>query len=318
MEQYLVLKQIDVTNANAISGFTYGFPAITHFLGYVHALSRKLTHRGITLSDVAVVCHQHQTHAYRESAYEPYSFALTRNPLTKEGKTAPINEEGRMSMTVSLIIKASGIPNHVDSEKQATCELIKQLAEQQKLAGGRIVSIRSCQLAKDNATAKTLLRGLLPGFVLVDRSDLMAINEQDQETVSHWLSFSALKYQSVELKKYDESQDREESYIEWQRIAKPAGYLVPIQIGYKAISPLYEAGTVANVRDIETSVSFVEAVHSIGEWVGAPSRISSMDQILWRYHYHAPFYVAHSQQQSMNGDLMPISPDNKIEYNEDY
>ncbi|EPA8652285.1 type I-F CRISPR-associated protein Csy2 [Photobacterium damselae] len=318
MEQYVILKHIEVTNANAISGFTYGFPAITHFLGFVHALSRKLSTNNISLSDVAVVCHQHQTHAYRESNYEPYRFALTRNPFTRKEEVSKlktsINEEGRMSMTVSLIIKANGIPTHVENEKLATCEFIKQLAEQQKLAGGRITSIRSCSLAKEDTTAKGMLRSLLPGFVLVDRSDLMADNEQDNGAMYTWLHVSAIKYQAVKV----EDLDNETSYIDWQRMEKAAGYIVPIHIGYKAIAPTYDAGMVANVRDTTTPVTFVEAVHSIGEWVGAPSRISSMDQILWRYHYHAPFYVAHSQQQSMNGDLMPISPDNKIEYNEDY
>ncbi|WP_419208190.1 type I-F CRISPR-associated protein Csy2 (plasmid) [Photobacterium leiognathi subsp. mandapamensis] len=313
MEQYVILKHIEVTNANAISGFTYGFPAITHFLGFVHALSRKLSPNNISLSDVAVVCHQHQTHAYRESNYEPYSFALTRNPLTKEGKTAPINEEGRMSMTVSLIIKANGIPTNVENEKLATCEFIKQLAEQQKLAGGRITSIRSCSLAKEDATVKGMLRGLLPGFVLVDRSDLMTDNEQDNETINTWLHVSAVKYQAVKV----EDLDNETSYIDWQRMPKAAGYIVPIHIGYKAIAPTYDAGMVANVRDTTTPVTFVEAVHSLGEWVGAPSRITSISQIIWRYHYHAPFYVAHSQRHSSGNDLTP-SPDQHIEYNENF
>ena len=81
--QYLILKNICISNANAIAGFTYGFPAVTHFLGYVHALSRKLQQsHGIRLDDVGIMCHQHQVHAYRENQYEPYSFALTRNPVT--------------------------------------------------------------------------------------------------------------------------------------------------------------------------------------------------------------------------------------------
>nr|WP_279457763.1 type I-F CRISPR-associated protein Csy2 [Aeromonas veronii] len=32
-------------------------------------------------------------------------FALTRNPLTKEGKTAPFNEEGRVHLDISLLIE---------------------------------------------------------------------------------------------------------------------------------------------------------------------------------------------------------------------
>lgn len=31
MSQYLLVKKLDVQNANAIAGLTYGFPAITNF-----------------------------------------------------------------------------------------------------------------------------------------------------------------------------------------------------------------------------------------------------------------------------------------------
>jgi CRISPR-associated protein Csy2 len=36
MNQYILIERIKVQNANAIAGFTWGFPAITHFLGFVH------------------------------------------------------------------------------------------------------------------------------------------------------------------------------------------------------------------------------------------------------------------------------------------
>ncbi|HHH1607741.1 TPA: type I-F CRISPR-associated protein Csy2, partial [Yersinia enterocolitica] len=39
MSYLIVLRHVQVENANAISGLTYGFPAMTHFLGYTHALS---------------------------------------------------------------------------------------------------------------------------------------------------------------------------------------------------------------------------------------------------------------------------------------
>ena len=36
-----IIKNMHIEGANAIAGFTYGFPAITQFLGFVLALSRK-------------------------------------------------------------------------------------------------------------------------------------------------------------------------------------------------------------------------------------------------------------------------------------
>lgn len=107
MSHVIVLRHLQVENANAVAGLTYGFPAISHFLGYVHALSRKLqASHGLTLGGCGVICHRRQIHAH--SSGRDYQFALTRNPLTKEAKTAAFNEEGRMHMTVSLVIECAG------------------------------------------------------------------------------------------------------------------------------------------------------------------------------------------------------------------
>ena len=40
---YLLLERIEIQGANAISSpLTYGFPALTGFLGAIHALARKM------------------------------------------------------------------------------------------------------------------------------------------------------------------------------------------------------------------------------------------------------------------------------------
>ncbi|UAB71343.1 type I-F CRISPR-associated protein Csy2 [Vibrio sp. SCSIO 43132] len=300
--QYLILKNIRIANANAIAGSTYGFPSVTHFLGYVHALSRKLSvSDGIALEDVGIVCHDHQVHAYRESSYEPYSFALTRNPLTKEGKTAPINEEGRMHLTVSLVIRTRGFNITSEDKVKSQCSAVKTLAESHKLAGGRILSIQNCYLAKSDCH-KAILRPLLPGFVLTDQSSLLAEHQTEKvQPLDAWLNFTSIKFEPTTTPLSEGSEQ-----VKWQPTSKPKGYLVPLHVGYKAIAPTYPAGEVANVRDAQTPVSFVEPVHSIGEWVGAPSRLDSLQDMLWHYHYNFPFYVAHTQ---------PTQPDN-VDFNE--
>ncbi len=40
MKGLLLLDRIEVQNANAAAGMTWGFPALTQFLGFTHALSR--------------------------------------------------------------------------------------------------------------------------------------------------------------------------------------------------------------------------------------------------------------------------------------
>jgi len=55
---------------------------------------------------------------------------------------------------------------------------------------------------------------------------------------------------------------------------------VPIPVGYAALSPRHEAGTVANARDMATPLRFVESVYSMGEWI-SPHRLNSIEQLLW-------------------------------------
>ena len=64
MSQYILIKKLNVQNANAIAGLTYGFPAITNFLGFAHVLSRKLpASLKVNLGGVVVISHKNQVHA---------------------------------------------------------------------------------------------------------------------------------------------------------------------------------------------------------------------------------------------------------------
>ena len=295
-----ILKNMHIEGANAIAGFTYGFPAITQFLGFAHALSHKVEpQHGISFDGCAVMCHQHQVHAYRGSDWDDYGFALTRNPLAKDGKTAPIVEEGKMNLCVSLLIECKGFSGGNSDQEQLISDAIKTLALSQRCAGGRITDIETCQfnpMPNDASDCRKLLRPLLPGFILCDRSDyLQQHNESnDQNMIMNWLDFSALRYRYETL---TESNSPDVEQGQWKRVNKPqSGYLVPLMIGYKQISEVFAAGEVANVRDKTTPFAFTEAVYSVGEWIGSPSRVESINQILWRYQYSSPYYLCRAQQ----------------------
>lgn len=295
-----IIKNMHIEGANAIAGFTYGFPAITQFLGFAHALSRKVEpQHGISFDGCAVMCHQHQVHAYRGSDWDDYGFALTRNPLAKDGKTAPIVEEGKMNLCVSLLIECKGFSGGNSEQEQRISDAIKTLALSQRCAGGRITHIEACQfkpMPNEESDCRKLLRPLLPGFILCDRSDyLQQHNESnDQNMIMSWLDFSALRYRYETL---TESNNPDVEQGQWKRVNKPqSGYLVPLMIGYKQISEVFAAGEVANVRDNTTPFAFTEAVYSVGEWIGRPSRVESINQILWRYQYSSPYYLCRAQQ----------------------
>ncbi|MDV6343163.1 type I-F CRISPR-associated protein Csy2 [Nitrosomonas sp. Is37] len=303
---YVIFEHLAVQDANCIAGFTYGFPAITHFLGFGHALSRKLNQ--YQLQGCAVVCHQHQIHAYQPNGFGDYVFAQSKNPpLFKKHATTtpPIIEEGKMNMCVSLIMECPNFTLSRQYEIDTLKQKLKSLALQHRLAGGSIQDIKSVHLLteKNNSDerkeqTRQIKRWLLPGFVLIDRTDLLAGHYQqvkqtnlDAELIDAWLDFFALKYQAQPLLNDNEQEPNEQTKAEWIRIDKPAkGYLVPITNGYKAITPVCSPGEVANTRNPEYPFCFVEAAHSIGEWRSL-HRIQDISEMLWQYQYEEDWYL---------------------------
>lgn len=293
MSNVIILPWLEVENANAVAGLTWGFPSITHFLGYMHALSRKLQKsHGLRLDGCGVICHKHQVHAY--SSGRDYQFALTRNPLTREGKTASFNEEGRMHLTVSLVMECHGeIPNG-DEGMRGLGEHLQTLCQTQKLAGGSITGLRKVRVCSQNRL-KSMLFGLMPGFVLRDRSPWLDEHYQtlkqkqpDVEMMDAWLDFAALKMAA-------EGEEPSVGEVQWRYQSKPrTGYLVPIMTGWQRISSLYEPGSVTSARDEETPFCFAEAVYGVGEWCGV-LRIQEPDELFWRYHTTDTGYYCRGQ-----------------------
>ena len=315
---YIIFERISVQDANCIAGFTYGFPAITHFLGFGHALSRRLpVSQQLTLQGCAVICHQHQIHAYQPKEHRDYVFAQSRNPPREKGKNKdgkekaatppPIIEEGKMNMTVSLVMACPDLNISRTAEINTLVQTIMSLAYQHRLAGGSIQNIAAVHVLNldQQKLSKKLKRLLLPGFVLMDRSDLLANHyhalkqqQADVELMDAWLDFSALKYQAQAKLKEGELEPTDTTEAEWLRMDKPAkGWLVPITNGYKAISPVYPSDEVANTRDSTTPVCFVEAVHSIGEWRSL-HRIQNVSDLLWHYRQEQDWYLCQQGEQA--------------------
>ncbi|QNU44325.1 type I-F CRISPR-associated protein Csy2 [Mixta calida] len=308
MSSLIVLRRIRVENANAIAGLTWGFPAVTQFLGFTHALSLRLAPENLTLTGCGIICHDAQVHA--SSSGRDYQFALTRNPLTKEAKTAAFNEEGRMHMTVSLVMECEGMIPDGEHGVNRLCEKLSQICPTLRLAAGNIVDISRISVHSRPETTeglKKLLWALMPGFALLDRAPLLEqhFNElkqqnPDAELLDAWLDFSALKIAA----QHDENEN-----VEWRVQPKPAaGFLVPLMTGYQGISPLYAPGEVENARDPSQPFRFVEAIYGVGEWRGL-HRIDDVDELLWRYHYEGDRYLCQSKRQVEELDYNDIDFD---------
>ena len=371
MTQYLLLNRINVQNANAVSGFTWGFPAITHFLGFTHNLSLKLgksKYQGVSLNGCAVIAHEHHVHTfgkYNDRFLQSKNPAYLSGDVNKvaQGGAPSIVEEGKMNMTVSLVIEFDGF---IGREVSELLTWINHQCLMQRLAGGSILSITDVQLfdTRSQQDFFKLKRALMPGFVLMDRSNYLAEHFQacldknsEADQLESWLDFSALKQQARPAsaliakhvkglgdaklydiwlehltKPYSANIPREltvyfsqleetkrtklllkqwNEYVnptgktaaEWEFLAKPnPGYLVPIMTGYKSISPIYENNEVANTRDSETPVCFVEAVHSVGEWLGV-NRLKDYEDIasyLWNYQHDDGWYLCQQAKHPEN------------------
>ncbi|MGH1359868.1 MAG: type I-F CRISPR-associated protein Csy2 [Burkholderiaceae bacterium] len=307
MKSLLIFSHIEVENANAIAGLTWGFPAISNFLGFAHALSRKLNNYcGLTLGGCAVVCHRHDVQAYQPSGWGDYVFALTRNPLTKEAKSPAFVEEGRMYLDISLVIECDfkhhelDFPNTDDTDEAQEQHLIDWLYRQalmQRLAGGSIRSMRKPEYETSPLqNGRKLLMQLLPGYFLVDRREILQRHHEKRLAANHraslldsWTDFVAITY-----KAHAEGQEGEltdESAATWERLPRPgSGWLVPISVGFKAISTLYQPGAVLRTRDVDTPFRFVESVYSIGQWI-SPHRIHDLASVFWHYQQDGGWYL---------------------------
>jgi CRISPR-associated protein Csy2 len=148
----------------------------------------------------------------------------------------------------------------------------------------------------------------MPGFALIDRSDYLAEHFQQQKAINDkaclfdaWCDFAQLKFKAEKITS-DDSENKEElekgnQKANWLYVAKPnvtnpkSGYLVPINTGYCAISPLYDAGEVSNVRDATVPAVFAESTYSVGEWKSVHG-IANIEITIWRYEHQYPWYVA--------------------------
>ena len=208
MSQYLLIEKIKVQNANAASGFTWGFPAITHFLGFSHNLNRKLELSSdlsnINLTGCAVIAHEQHVHAYKEGSNTRFSqnkinHYLSSTTPANMRKTPPVIEEAKMNLTVSLLIPVDGYLGGLEEE---LISFINNASQTQRLAGGTVLSIANIELIDlaEEENQRSLRRRLLPGFVLQDRSAYLAehfSNLQDAnpgaELLDAWFDFVALK-----------------------------------------------------------------------------------------------------------------------------
>ena len=279
MRNFLLIPHLKIQNANAMSSpYTIGFPAMTAWLGAVHALQRKLQAQGYTnivLDKVAVSCHHFDLQTYKGRGDFVHSIVGTANPLDKDGSRPAFIEEARCHLEVSLLIECQNLDP--DEEKQLLAD-VQNLILNMKFASGDVLAVKNCSLqyfdedGDQNQQLKPLLNKLMLGHVLIERRDLVieSMNE-GKDALDAVLDYLKVTHSSI--------QD-EDGKVTWSSKRKSTGWLVPIAVGFQGIS---ELGQAKNQRDANTPHRFAESVITLGEFI-MPYRIESMDQLLWQYH----------------------------------
>ncbi|RLZ08877.1 type I-F CRISPR-associated protein Csy2 [Acinetobacter sp. 2JN-4] len=278
MRYFLLIPHLKLHNANAMSSpYTIGFPAMTAWLGAVHALQRKLQAKAldVALTKVAVSCHEFNLQTYKGQGDFVHSIIGTANPLDKDGSRPAFIEEARCHLEVSLLIE---IENLSIKKREQFLELVHDLISSMKFASGDVLSLKNCQILdfdededQDNEL-RPILNKLMLGHVLIERRDLVIESmNQGRDALDAVLDYLKVTHSST----VDENEK-----VTWGSKRKTQGWLVPIAVGFQGIS---ELGQAKNQRDANTPHRFAESVLTLGEFV-MPYRVEHIDQLLWQYH----------------------------------
>ena len=278
MRHFLLIPHLKIHNANAMSSpYTIGFPAMTAWLGAVHALQRKLKQQGcdLNLNKVAVSCHDFNLQTYKGRGDFVHSIVGTANPLDKDGNRPAFIEEARCHLEVSLLIE---IESSSKRQRDQLLELVNGIVASMKFTSGDVLSAKPCTILNfdddedQSQQLRPILNKLMLGHVLIERRDLVIQSMQEgKDALDSLLDYLKVTHSSI--------QD-EDGKVTWTSKRKAQGWLVPIAVGFQGIS---ELGHAKNQRDVNTLHRFAESVLTLGEFV-MPYRIESIDQLLWQYH----------------------------------
>lgn len=286
MTHYLLLPNLHIHNANAMSSnYTIGFPAITGWLGAVHALERNLNANGfpnLRLKKTAISSSECSVQWYRGPGDYRWSICGAANPLKKKGsgfERPPFVEEPRCDLRVNLLIEMFG---YQDEYREELLQCVAKQLARLKIAGGDIVNeidsscLKILSLNPENETDRRKINyALRPGFVVRSRRELL-LNYQAGDSLDGLLS--AMKV-ICHLEKDANGKVVSSQYEKYES----DGWLVPIVVGFKDISGKCK---VDNQRTYEYEHHFVEPIATIGEFV-LPYRCESVSEFMWSYRYDA-------------------------------
>ena len=299
MRNFILIKNIQVQNANALSSpYTIGFPSMTAWLGFVHALERYVCKKALpeaSLKSMAVVCHEIYLHTVKNgynyhiiNSKNPPSTRIDKKFLDKNKSFIP---EPRCNMKCSLLIEH----NVCRGQWSELYGVFNHRLHLMKIAGGDIVDFQKlnenlCCLIDESEKQeiRKLTRQMMPGYLIIERRDLMV--------QSMFEGRDALEALLDHLKIINYCDKDEHGNIFWKKKRKNPGWIVPIATGFHGITELKQ---IEGQRDPDTPHRFAEAVITLGEFI-MPYRAQSLDEMLWYYYIDSKNSLYLCQQKPIN------------------
>ncbi|MBS7820480.1 type I-F CRISPR-associated protein Csy2 [Wohlfahrtiimonas chitiniclastica] len=284
---FLKIPHLSIHNANALSSpLTIGFPAITSWLGAMHALERHVTVdpelSGVKFTQMAVSCHDFHLHTHKGRGDFVHSIIGTSNPLEKTGSRPAFIEEARCDLRVTLLMEVTGAIIKSSDVRAALVKACDQYVMRMKFASGDVMSVKACQWVSidgddDSADHRHIARELMLGNVLVEARDVMAKameENPEKDAITILLDHLAIQHEATPNEHNDGAQ--------WSssRLGDH-GWLVPISVGFQALSPVTDP--ILNQRDDVTPHCFAESILTLGRFV-MPHRCESLSSLFWSYH----------------------------------
>jgi len=303
MGALILIERLEVQNANAISSpLTIGVPSITAFMGFAHQLQR-LVHQTDPSSDLivrqaGVVIHDIDLQA-RSFPGSRTRLKLTANTRggrdePKKSERASFIEEGRCHLTVSLLLDCE--TEFKGGQKETLDRMQQLIMGRMRLAGGAIVNTALPNI-ETVANDRRTLRRLIPGWVLMERRDLMikAMGEGLDAIEALHQALAIHHRRHIEFgSEVGAASSEAHATATWFSRRHQPGYIVPIATGYQALTPVLPSN---NARDRDTPHRLAESVLTLGELV-LPLRLEMPREMLWQYHHDGELYVCRQQTLS--------------------
>ena len=277
---FILISKAEIQDACAVNGpLAIGFPSITAFYGAAIQIQRHLNqdeqYQDIMLKSVGVCSHYfHMRSNQKNDALAHFDIPhLYSGPLREKGTRDAINPQPICDFTVSLLLEFEGVNS---SNMHDICADVENAVYFNRIASGDCVSIKSVELLSMSSeniekTEKDILRKLLPGFAMVSRPDLLNdMQNQAENDVTAFMSNFTKSFTWIK------SDTKEKGSWKLDKTAIRPGWIVPMCVGYKAIS---ELSTVKGQRSSEREHIFAEGVTTLGEFI-VPIRLN-LNQMLW-------------------------------------